>query len=115
MAEPVQRDVSVQGLAYVVRAVPQADGAWRATVAGMTTTAGAGDAIANLGRNPLGIMGGAEWVETGADAEAAIEALAQRIRSELTTAVARAKQERLDEANRQLQERNARKRPPWEG
>ena len=109
MAEPVQRDVVVAGSTFTIRAVPQADGSWRATVG--TMTGGLGDAISYLGMDPLGRIGG-DWTETAQSGDEAADALAGHIRGAVTQAVSEAKRSQLEEANRRHQERNARKRPP---
>ena len=114
MAEPTQRDIAVQGLVYGIRATPSADDKWRAAVYALARTNDAGDAVALLGDNPLDIFGGG-WSETGPDAEAAIDALSQRISRAVSVALTDAKQTRLDDANRRHQEHSARMRPSREG
>ena len=111
ITEPAERPVEVLGLRYVLRATPSPDGSWRATATSMT--AGLGDGVSYLrddALNPLGIVG--NWAEDGPTADAALSALEQRIRGAITAAVAEAKHDELAEANRRLQERNARRQPP---
>ena len=77
MAEPIERGVTVRGLTYVLRATEQADGSWRATVAGVD--GGIGDAVAHLRHGRLGLFA-AGWSETADGASAALNPLARRIR-----------------------------------
>jgi len=111
--DALERTIDIQGLVYTIRTDQQPDGSWRATVNRLAQTSHAADIMGHLGSNPLSIAGGG-WFESGPDAASPAVALEQRIRTEVIEAFKAAKLAALDEANRRLQERNARKRPPWE-